>query len=80
MQKFDQADANLDFVEQMILEAAKRKAIKKVIGKADAALVAVRRLVNRSRKKGIIPESCAAAAFDLIEGLRERAREARRNI
>lgn len=80
VQKFDQADTNLDIVEQMILEAAKRKAIKKVIGKADAALAAVRRLVNRSRKKGIIPDVCAAAAFDLIDDLRERAREARKNI
>jgi hypothetical protein len=64
----------------MIVEAATRKAIRKVIGKADAALGKARQLVNRARKKGVIPESCASAAFDLIDDLRERAREARQSL
>lgn len=80
VEKFDSADQSLDFVEQMIIEGAKRKAIRKVIGKADAALGATRRLVNRARKKGLIPEGCAVAAFDLIDELRERAREAKQNL
>jgi hypothetical protein len=80
VQKFDSADQNLDIVEQMIVEAATRKAIRKVIGKADKALGAARRLVNRARKQGLIPDSCAAAAFDLIDGMRERGREAKQTL
>jgi hypothetical protein len=80
VQKFDSADQGLDFVQQMILEAAARKAIRKAIGKADAALVGARKLMNRARKKGVIPESCAAEAFDLIDGLRQRAKEAKQSL
>jgi hypothetical protein len=80
VQKFDAADSGHAVVEQMIVEAAARKTIRKAIGKADAALGAARRLVNRARKKGVIPEGCAAEAFDLIDGLRKRAQEARQSL
>ncbi len=80
VQKFDSANQGLDVIEQMIVEAAARKSIRKAIGKVDTALGAVRRLVNRAKKKGIIPESCAAEAFGLIDGLRTRSREARQSL
>ena len=80
VQKFDAADQGLDVVEQMIAEAAARKGIRKLIGKADNALIKARQLVNRARKNGLVPESCASAAIDLINGLRARAQEARDNL
>jgi hypothetical protein len=80
VQKFDSANQGMDVIEQMIVEAAARRTIRKAIGKVDTALGAVRRLVNRAKKKGIIPESCAAEAFGMIDGLRNRSREARQSL
>ena len=80
VQKYDAADGNLDFVQQMVLEHAARKAIRKVIGKATNALGAARRLVNRARKQGVLPEGCASAALDLIDDLRARAQEAKQSL
>jgi hypothetical protein len=80
VEKVDSADQTLDVVEQMIAEEAARKGIRKLIGKADAGLIKARRLVNRARKNGVIPESCAAPVIDFINDLRARAQEARDSL
>ena len=64
----------------MIAEAAARKAIRKVLGKVDGSLSKVRRLVKRAFTREVIPESCASAAIDLTEGLRDRAPETRQSL
>jgi hypothetical protein len=40
----------------------------------------VRQLVKRAFKRDLIPESCASDAIDLIDGLRDRARDARQSL
>lgn len=80
VEKYDAADGGMDIVTQMIAEAAARKTIRKAIGKVDVALGGARRLVNRARKKGLIPESCAVEAFQLIDDLRQQAKDARKSL
>ena len=65
----------------MPVEPVVERAEERVILRLDWAGVAqVSQLLLALLKYDLIPESCGSAAIDLIEGLRDRAREERAGL
>ena len=75
--KFDKAAALVDDVEQLILEQAAKRKVKRLIGKAQGALQRARGLVNRAKKKGLVSAGCADTAFGVIDELASTAQALR---
>jgi len=78
--KFEKAASAVDDFEQLILEHAAKKKLKRVIGKAQGLLRGVRRLMNRAKNKGLVSEGCANAAFVVIDDLAAEAQSLRDDL